>query len=469
MRDKPPKIVVIGAGSAIFGLGALSSIMQHPAMRGAELALCDIDGEGLRVIHQLAEKMNRAWQADIRVSSSSERRDLLPDADFVLVSIQVGQREDVWELDWRIPLRHGLRQPYAENGGPGSFAHTARNLPLIMAIARDMEELCPQAWYLNMVNPLIRLTTAVHRFSKIKVVGLCHQLLWGYAMAAAVLADRWGIRTPAGFHVHTDASNIPGFLSVAREALRHLEIKAAGINHFSWVYEIRDRHTGEDLYPELRERWLNDFREDFEPLSREIFSIYGLMPTAGDSHLCEFLPWVSDLLHKPWEKYHLKLQNWDGNRARRAHRRKLARDIVAGRADVDDLRDLNRHGMLDEGIPEMIEAVHYDRAHRHQQLNLPNRGTLPNLPEGAIVEAPGLIDGDGFRGDPMPPLPDGIAELCRRELALSELYVEAAFKGDRELALGALLLDPMVTDIDTGRTVLDDLLTEFAQYLPQFG
>ena len=179
VQYRPPKIVVIGAGSAIFGLGALSTILQYPAMKGAELALCDINAEGLSVIHQLAEKMNRAWDAEIRITSSTERRDLLPEADFVLVSIQVGQREDVWELDWRIPLRHGVRQPYAENGGPGAFAHTARNLPLIMAIARDMEALCPDAWYLNLVNPLIRLTTAVHRYSKIKVVGLCHQLLWG--------------------------------------------------------------------------------------------------------------------------------------------------------------------------------------------------------------------------------------------------------------------------------------------------
>ena len=203
--------------------------------------------------------MNRAWDAEMTITSSTERRDLLSDADFVLVSIQVGQREEVWERDWRIPLRHGVRQPYAENGGPGSFSHTARNLPLIMAIARDMEALCPDAFYLNLVNPLIRLTTAVHSYSTIKVVGLCHQLLWGYAMAAAVLADRWGIAVPAGFHVHTDPENKAALLSVANEAVKHLDIKAAGINHFSWVYEIRDKDTGEDLYPELRDRWFNHY------------------------------------------------------------------------------------------------------------------------------------------------------------------------------------------------------------------
>ena len=468
MKTEPPKIVVIGAGSGVFGLGALSTIIQHPAMKGAELALCDINAEGLQVIHKLAEKMNRSWDAEMQISSSTERRDLLPGADFVLVSIQVGQREDVWELDWRIPLRHGLRQPYAENGGPGSFAHTARNLPPIMAIARDMEALCPDAWYLNLVNPLIRLTTAVHRYSKIKVVGLCHQLLRGYTMAAAVLAERWDIKAPQEIHVLADASNTPAYLSAAKEAVKHLDIKAAGINHFSWVYEIRDRDTGEDLYPELRERWLQHFRKDFEPLSREMFAIYGMMPTAGDSHICEYLSVVSDSLQKPWEKYNLKLQNWDGSRARRAYRNKLARDIVAGSADVDDLRDLSRHGILDEGIPEMVEAVHYDKAHHRAQLNIANRGYIPNLPEGAIVEVPGVVSGAGFSGTRFPPLPEGIAEMCRRELSLSALYVEAAFRGDRDLALQAILLDPMVTDIDRGRAILDDLLEEFADYLPQF-
>ena len=466
---EPPKIVVIGAGSAIFGLGALSTIIQRPAMRGAHLALCDINDDGLRVMAQLARQMNQAWDAGLTISSSTDRRELLPDADFVLVSVQVGQRETVWEQDWRIPLRHGIRQPYAENGGPGAFAHTARSLPLILAIARDMEQLCPDAWYLNLVNPLIRLTTALHRHSRLKVVGLCHQLLWAYAMAAALLAHRWNIAVPAGFHVHTDASNMPAFLSVAKEAVKHIDIKAAGINHFSWVYAIRDKHTGDDLYPELNERWLHGFREDFEPLSRELFAVFGMMPTAGDSHLCEYLPWVSDPLRRPWRKYDLKLQNWQGNRERRRSREKLARDIVAGRVDLDELRDVTRHGMLDEGIPQIVAALHYGQAHPHPQLNIPNRGYIPNLPDDAIVEVPGTIDGAGIHGETMPPLPPGVAELCRRELALTDLVVEAGVKGDRDLALQALLLDPMVSDIDQARATLDDLLTANADFLPQFG
>ncbi len=465
----PPKIVMIGAGSAIFGLGALARLMQSPRLRGSELALVDIDAAGLQTMTWLAEKMNAAWDAGMTISASTERTEALPGADFVIVSIQVGPRETVWEMDWKIPLRHGVRQPYAENGGPGAFSHTARNLPVMLDIARDMERLCPNAWYLNLTNPLIRLTYAVHRYTNVKVLGLCHQLLWGYAMAMAVLADRWDVPVPEHFHVHTDAENMPSFIPVALAGLEHLEIKAAGINHFSWVYDIRDKHTGEDLYPLLRERWLNGYRRDFEPLSREIFQIFGMMPTAGDSHMCEYLSYVHDPVTRPWEKYDLKLQSWEGNRRRRAERWELAHAIVNGQRSVDDLKDLRRFSILEEPVPEMIEALTFNDNYYSHQLNIPNtNGLIPNLPTDAIVEVPGILSGAGIQGLGFPPLPEGIAELCRRELVRSKVVVEAAVSGDRDLALQALLLDPMITDIDTARAIRDDLLREFAEYLPQF-
>jgi alpha-galactosidase len=469
-RVKPPKIVVLGAGSAIFGLGSLATMLQSPRLKGARLALVDTDEEALATMTKLANIMNEAWDAQMKITSSTNRVDVLPGANFVIVSIQVGPRETVWEMDWKIPLRHGVRQPYAENGGPGALAHTARNLPVILDIAHDMERLCPDAWYFNLTNPLIRLTWGVRRFTKIKkVLGLCHQLLWGYGMAATILADRWDIQIPDKFHVHTDAENMPRFIPVARAALQHLDIKAAGINHFSWVYDIRDKHTGEDLYPLLRDRWLNHFRKDFEPLTREIFEVFGMMPTAGDSHMCEFLPLVSDQQTRPWEKYELKLQSWEGNRQRRAQRKAIAKAIVSGEMDVNELRDVWRHNMLDEGIPELIGAMVYNDNYYHQQLNIPNEGLLiPNLPKDAIIEVPGLVSGMGIQGLTFPPLPEGIAEMCRRELALSSITIDAVATGDRNLALQALLLDPMVTDIDQARAILDDFMYEFEEYLPQF-
>jgi len=460
---KPPTIVLIGAGSAIFGLTSLATIVRSERLRGAQLRLVDINEAGLTTMAQLAERMNEAWGAGMHIQATTQRRQALSNADFVVVSVQVGPREEVWEKDWRIPLRHGIRQPYAENSGPGAFAHTARNLPLMIGIARDMEEICPQAWYLNFTNPVIRLTWAVSRFSKIKVVGLCHQLLWGYAMAMAILSDRYGVPIPEGFNVHTDAANMPQFVPVAMAGYKHLDIKAAGLNHFSWVYDIRDRATGEDLYPLLRERWFKHYRPSFEPLTRELFQIYGMMPTPGDSHLCEYLPWVHDPIAKPWEKYDLKLQSWDGNRQRRAERWATAQEIVSGARPVDELR-----GAISEGIAEIVEAISYNDNLYHQQLNVPNRGSIPNLPDDAIVEVPGIVSGMGIRGLSMPPLPAPVAELCRRELAYSSLVIDACYTGDRELALQALLLDPMVNDIDRARAILNDFLTEFAEYLPQF-
>ncbi len=465
----PPKIVILGAGSAIFGLGAMATLIRSERLRGAELALVDIDEPALETMTRLAEKMNVAGGAGMTITSTTRRADALPGADFVIVSVQVGQRETVWEMDWQIPLRHGVRQPYAENGGPGSLAHTCRNLPLILDIARDMERLCPDAWYINLVNPLIRLTLGVHRYTKIKVLGLCHQLLWGYAMAAAILSDRYGIPIPEGFHVHTDADNLPHFIPVARAGFEHLDIKAAGINHFSWIMDIRDRATGEDLYPLLRERWLTGYRRDFEPLTREMFAIFGLMPTPGDSHLCEFLPFVVDPVHKPWEKYGLKLQSWEGNRRRRASRWELARSILSEETPVEKLRDMWQFNILEEPVAEMIEAITYNDNYYAQQLNIPNNGGLiPNLPADAIVEVPGVISGMGIQGLGFPPLPEGIAALCSRELELSSIIVEAAATGDRNLALQALLLDPMIDDLDTARAILNDFLTEFAEFLPQF-
>jgi alpha-galactosidase len=468
MTQKPPKIVIIGAGSAIFGLGAMATLIRTESLRGSELALVDINAPGLETMTKLACMMNEAWEAEMQITSTPDRTEALPGADFVIVSIQVGPREEVWELDWRIPLKHGIRQPYAENGGPGSIAHTFRNTPVILGIARDMERLCPEAWFINLTNPLIRLTHVVHHYTKIKVLGLCHQLLWGYAMAAAVLSDRWDLQIPNDFHVHTDADNMPSFIPVARAGLERLEIKAAGINHFSWVYDIRDKETGKDLYPELRNRWLRHMRKDFEPLSRELFDIFGLMPTPGDSHVCEFLPWTHDCVTKPWEKYHLKLQSWEGNRRRRAERWRIAQELVNGERSINEMRDVWHLNILEEPIPEIIAAMTFASDYYAPQLNIPNQGLIPNLPAEAIVEVPGIVSGLGIQGLAFPPLPEGIAEICRRELTEAMLTAEAAVHGDRALALQALLLDPMVNDIDRARAILDDLLTAFAEYLPQF-
>lgn len=462
---RKPKIVVIGAGSAIFGTGALATLIRAPELRGAQLALCDINAQTLDTMHRLAERMNTEWEAQMSICASTARRALLAGADYVIVCIQVGPREVVWRQDWEIPLRHGVRQPYAENSGPGGFAHTCRNTPEMLAIARDMEELCPQAWILNFTNPLSRLGMAVERYSRIRCLGFCHQFLWAYAIVGAVLADRYGIEVPNGdtFNVHTDAHNVPPLMQMIQAGYARFNILSAGINHFAWMYSITDRETGEDLYPLFRARYLQQFRRDFEPMTRELFEIFGLCPTAGDTHMVEYLAWTHDPLTKPWEKYDLKLQSWTGNIERRKNVRARAERMAAGAEAIAPLRAVHS-----EGMAEIIVARETDANFYYPALNLPNHGCLPGLPDWAIVEVPCVVNRNGVYGVSVPPLPRAVTELCRREVELASVVIDAAATGDRNLALQALLLDPMSNDIDRSRAILDDFLTSFVEWLPQF-
>ena len=193
---KSVKIAIIGAGSASFGLSSLATLLRESSLRGSTLALVDINAEGLALVHALAARMNREWDAGMVIESHHERRDALAGADFVACSIEVGPREELWRRDWEISKRHGLHQPFAENGGPGGLFHTARNLPHILDIARDMERLCPTAPFICLTNPVPRLCRAVAKYTSIKPIGLCHGIAKAYSTAGIALADRLGVEAP---------------------------------------------------------------------------------------------------------------------------------------------------------------------------------------------------------------------------------------------------------------------------------
>jgi alpha-galactosidase len=459
----PTKIVVVGAGSAIFGLNTLAALMRSERLRGSHLALVDLDAEALSGVARLAERLNREWGAQMTVSTHTHHAGALDGAEFVVLSIEVPPREALWRSDYEIPLKYGVRQPYAENGGPGGFAHAARNVGPVMEIVRDMERACPGAWLINFTNPMTRICDAVARYSGIKVVGLCHQINAGYAMVGLVLADHLGIEVPEGFSdTHASLRTIAPRRQVARQALQLLDIKAAGLNHFTWMLDLRDRRTGEDLYPLFAERWAA-FDPAFEPLTRRVYQTFGRFPIPGDEHLCEYLPWVSDPLTKPWEKFDLSLYEWDvWDQLRGMGHHDIVR-MAEGRASVEHLRDADSEGAL-----EIIENVAGAGTHYHLAVNIPNVGQIGNLPYGAIVEGPGQVSGAGVQGVGVGSLPEPIAELCRREIAVSRLCVDAAVHGDRQAALQCLLLDPVVTDMDVAQHILDDYLETYREHLPQF-
>lgn len=466
---KPIKTVIVGAGSTSFALSALSTLLREPLLRGSTLALVDVNAEALNLVRRLADRINREWDACLTIESSTDRTDLLHGADFVVCAIEVGPREQLWRRDWEAACLRGIRQPRAENGGPGGFAHAARNIPPVLDLAHDMERLCPSAILVLLSNPLPRLCRAVTKYTSIPVVGLCHQIGFGYGLAGVLLMDRTGVEVPLEI-MAPDPPPYPygrafweavgQFLSDVRSVI---DIKAAGLNHFTWMLEVRDRRTGEDLYPLLRERF-SSFPNGPQRLTRELMEMTALLPVPGDEHLSEYLPYVHNPVTKPWERYELHLYDWD-----RAER---GRDEVWG--DIQSLADVGgadlerlRH-IPSEGICEVLVGFGGGKPVYHEAVNVPNAGTIEDLPADSIVEVPAWITESCVRPVSIGRLPPLISELCRREAERVELVVDAAVQGDRNLALQALCLDPVVDDLDVARLLLDDYLKMHEENLPQF-
>lgn len=457
-----PKIVIIGAGSASFGPTTLATLMREPKLRGGEIALVDLNEETLASVSRVAERMNAAWGGEMTLRASAERRDVLAGADFVIVSIEAPPREELWRRDWEIPTRHGLRQPYGENGGPGGLMHACRQIPLFMEIVRDMEELCPDAWLINFSNPLPRITRAVTKYSDVKVVGKCHQIEVGYGIVAVLLRDRYGVAVPDDASLRSEPANVGQIHTLADAGRAHVEIKAAGLNHFIWLVDVRDKATGEDLYPALRAA-VAAAPPTLEPLSMDLFRAFDYCPLPGDTHLIEYLPYGHDAAARPWERYDMRLYNWEDGEATRVYLHNMLERMAAGEEPVDGLRQVRS-----EGAVELITAVFHNENYYADSVNVPNRGTIAGLPDETIVEAPALVSGFGVRGVSIGELPPPVTELLRREAALVEMVVDTAVCGDRQLALQTLLLDPMINDIGRAQAILDDYLTAFDEYLPQF-
>jgi len=423
------KIVVIGAASSTFGPKVLRDIAHFAELKGSTLSLVDIDAEALEAYRQVACRVNDAAGAELTIEATTDRRDVLPGADYVLTSF-APSRADLWEQDWEVPARYGIRQAYCENGGPAGLFHTLRNTPLLLSLCHDMEELCPNAWLHNQTNPESRLCMAVSRHTRIKVLGLCH----GVMIILPRLATLLGLQ------------------------LGDLDVTAAGINHFTWILEFRRRDTGEDLYPLLRQR-LAESPPGFLPLSRLMMDKFGLFPTPDDHHIAEYLPFAHDVA---------EFRPPDYSRRVRGRQARLSRWAQQGAGEESLDEYFRGHSWADTLSFRIIDGEVNDRGHWLEAVNTVNGGRIPNLPSDAIVEVPAIIDRHGphalFVGD----LPQGIAALCRREILIQELAVEAAVHGDRRLALQALLLDPLVQSPTAAEKMLDEVLRMQAEYLPQF-
>ena len=457
------KITCLGAGSHSFGLSTLITLLQSEVLRGTEIALVDTNQESLDLISSLANWLNSEWGSGKQISSHSAHQNALNGSDFVISAIEVQPRERLWQKDFKLGSEHGIRQPYAENGGPGGFAHAARNVNTILQIAHDMEQLCPNAWYLNFSNPLHRICYLINEYSTIKSVGLCHQLAIGYAMVAKILAAEYAIEgAQTLLSTHADPKNAEAQHRLALAGMERFKIVATGLNHFTWMVALEDRASGEDLYPLFRKRW-QELQTDFEPLTQRVFNAFGLFPIPGDEHLCEYLPWVSCSRTQPWQKYDLSLYDWDYYEANRTDLWKQVTQDIRLKQNIE--RYSHTHS---EGAIEIIEAMLTDSNSLWEAVNIPNNGTIAGLPKNAVVELPALVNKSGFTPVSQFDLPKGVLSLLQREVSTAQLSIEAVVRGDRQLALQSLLLDPVIDDLDVAEKVLNEILVSNKMYLPQF-
>ncbi len=440
---RPTKIVLIGAASASFGPRMIADAVLSPELRGSTLVLVDIDAPRLEVMAAYARRLNDALGAGLRIEATPDRTRALPEAEFVISSVAV-KRDDLWKLDFQIPLKHGIKQVLGENGGPGGLSHALRNIPIVLGIARDMEKLCPSALLMNFSNPESRLCLAVSRYTGVRFCGLCH----GIGMAYDSIARITGL--PAD----------------------DLVAVAAGLNHFVWVLDIRRKSTGEDVYPLLRAA---DATHDptYYPLSRRMMRLYGLYPHPSDDHIGEYLSFA-------WEECGLEGYDFVAADQHRASSWEYILRVAAGdlTAPLPQGAAGSAEGQMAAGHPTLRPSGEFafpiilsqvDNRHAFiEAVNILNDGLIANLPSWAVVEVPAVVGADGLKGVQVGALPAGIAALLNTQAHVQDLVVDAAVTGSRALALQAMLADPVVQSMQAAERCLDELLAVHADYLPQF-
>lgn len=419
------KITLIGVGSVVFGTSTIADLLWFKKdLNDSVLALVDTDEEKLELMVFFAEKMNAEAGCPFKIIADTDRKKVLEKSDFVVTSPAV-RREDLWEADWRIIHGAGIRQTYGESGGPGSLSHTLRNIPIMRDICTDIEALAPDAVVINFTNPEARICHYIDKYTSLRFVGLCHQIFAGYRTVGRVL-------------------NMP---------FEDLDIKAAGINHFTWMYDIRQVSTGLSIYQQFLEK-IQEMPSEFEPISRKLSGIFGMYPTAGDHHLSEFLSFA-------WEYQGIHGRDFAQFRREKAEALEWLRGVRRGDRKISE----KIQGRSNESVVDIIAAMAKGNNCYQVSVDIRNNGCIPNLPADAIVEVPGLVSGDGVRGLHMKSLPEGIASLIRQQLTIQHLSVEAAITGDRHLALEVMILDPVVDSVVTAEKVLDNLLEEHRQYI----
>ena len=440
------KIVLIGAGSAVFTRGLIADLIR--VGWNAEVALVDIDPESLEVARRLTEKMIEAKQAPIKLSASTDRREVLHGATAVICTIGVGKRR-AWEQDVYIPRKYGIFMPVGDTVGPGGSSRAMRMIPAMVAIAEDVQDLAPQALFFNYGNPMSPVCRAIRKATGAPVIGLCH----GVMHTRRYLAEA---------------------LSVPVETL---QFTGVGINHLTWMMNIRA--NGESLMPELlriaaakEEAVKNGSPKGENPydspsgeaFSWQLLKRFGGFPAPMDRHVTEFFPQFFREGHYFGHTLGVDVFSFEGTIAHGDEGYAQMQEHASDPGPLP-LDYFNQFGGEHEQVIDIITAIREERGQVFSA-NLPNTGQVRNVPEDAVIESPAIADGLGLRAIALPPVPSAIAGSLATRFQWVETIVEAALEGSRAKFIQALVLDGAVQSLTQAEALADELLSAQAAFLP---
>ncbi|MBT8456242.1 MAG: alpha-glucosidase/alpha-galactosidase [Alphaproteobacteria bacterium] len=439
----PKKIAFIGAGSTIFMKNIVGDALHFPALSDATFALMDIDTSRLEESEVVAKKLVATMGAAARVETTTDRRRALDGADFVVTAFQIGGYKPSTVIDFDIPRQYGLRQTIADTLGVGGIMRGLRTVPHLWAIAADMAELCPDALMLQYVNPMAINTWALaERYPHVKQVGLCHS-------------------------VQNTVEEIAHDLDLPKDEIQY---KVAGVNHVAFF--VKFEHGGQSLYPALREGYRAG-RLPKPPLHHkrcpnkvryEVMEHLGYFCTESSEHLAEYVPWfIKDGREDLIEQFGIPLDEYP-------------RRCVEQMADWSSQATAYRSAMeieiekSHEFAAEMMNAIVTDAPYVAYG-NLPNHGQLPQLPLGAAVETPCLVDANGVQPSVVTDIPPQLIALMRSQINVQELTVRALTEENPEYLYHAAMMAPHTAaepDLRQIRSLATDLLAAHGDWVPEW-
>ena len=423
--------VFIGAGSASFTLTLVSDILhEEDFIKSGELRLVDIVPQALDDAYEAVAKMIETSGRDFKVSKHLDFEEALPGCDFLYLTFVTGGYPS-WKTDIEICERHGVTQSVGDTIGPGGIIRTLRNVPVVYNIAKKMEQACPDAWIINYSNPEGALCLAIEKYTSMRTFGLCH----GTPDTVRELAAQVYKVDPA-----------------------ELVYSAAGINHLTWITKLEI--DGVDVYPKLRGLLADTGFDKQEPISAQLFDIFGLYPAPGDRHVGEFFPHYMKERVLREQDYRWKGINFDEMSEWRKGSLGRIKELKEGKIGFKEF------GTSGETSVHFMRALITGEV-ALEMANVMNKGYIDNMSDDIIVEVPVFVDRLGLHPQKIGRLPGAVAAKCDALGREYDLAVRAAIECDKRLALQAMMLDPLCANCNYPEPLLDDLIRAYINLLPE--